>query len=221
MELNFQNFYAFEFTLGIIAVIGGFYFLQISLFFIISILSGSVLVLDAVLRWNKSQRNKEDLQELELDRINTKLDFDIKEVIAEKDIDWYPDDIKNGMPIAFNEMYIATYKIELIVYNPSVVKDVIKNIEVEIINQNKKADTKIPLIEDVNRMPVSIEPRTHKKLIFQRRVEEMEGNKGDRLKITLSNIDNKKTRKEYEIKHYYIVGDLKDIYDAQKANRND
>lgn len=211
MKLSFQNFYAFEFTLGFLAVTSGFYLLQFSLFFALLILGGCIFVFDSVTRWDKSQRNKESIEKLELDRINTELDFDIKEVTAEKDIDWYPDDVVNGQPVGFNEVYTTTYKIELIVYNSCVIENVIRNIEVEIPNQKKKANIKITSIEDINRIPISIAPRTHKKLVFHAGVNEMNGKKGDILKITLTSMDNKKTHKEYEIKYYNTGSNLRDI----------
>ena len=59
MELSFQNFYAFEFTLGLVTIISGFYLFSLSLYFIIMVVVGWYLIFDSVIRWNKSQRKKE------------------------------------------------------------------------------------------------------------------------------------------------------------------
>lgn len=208
MELSFQNFYAFEFTLGFLGMMSGFYLLQFSLFFILLSLMSCIFIFDSFTRWNKSQKKKENLETLELERMNATLDFDIKEINAEKDVDWYPDEVINGEPIGFNEISTTEYKIELIVYNPCVIENVIKDIEVEVINQKKKADRKIISSEDINRVPISINPRAHKKLIFHVGVKEMSGKKEDKLKITLTSIDNKKISKEYKIKYYNLGPNL-------------
>ncbi len=198
MKLNFENFYAFEFTLGFLGVITGFYLLNVSLLFTLLILGSSFLILNSVMRWNKSQKNKEKLE-------NIILDFDIKDIRAERDIDWYPDDIIDGQPIGFNTEYTAEYKITLNVYNPCIVENVIRKINVSVINKKKKknCNKNITSNEDVNRIPVPIIPRNHKNLVFSVSVDDWYGEIGDNIEITLISIDNKKITKRRKIDYYY------------------
>jgi len=211
MRLSFQNFYAFEFTLGFLGVISGLYALQFSLFFILLIFLSGFMIFNSVVRWNKSQETKESLEELNLERNKSEIDFDIEEVTAENDVDWYPDEVINGKPVGFNEIDTVTYKIKLNAYNPCVIENVIRNIDIEVVNREKKANMKTSS-EDINRIPVSIEPRTHKKLVFYASVEEMKGKKGDKLRITLTSMDNKKVKKDYEIKHYSMGSNLRNRF---------
>jgi len=212
MKISFQNFYAFEFTIGLTGIMAGFYFLQYSLFFILLIIGSCGFVFNSITRWNKSQRNKETLEGLEVERQNAHLDFDITKIESETDIDWYPDDVVNGEPVGFNEMYTVTYIIKLVVYNSCIIENVIRNIEVTVKNRNKDVDTKnCSSSKDKNKFPVSILPRKYLNVEFLAFANDIKGNKGDILQITVISIDGKKTSKEYEIKYYQLGETLREV----------
>jgi hypothetical protein len=210
--MDFKNFYSFEFTIGIIGIVAGARLYDIHIFFILISLIGTLLVFNSSLRWNRSQKNKETIEKLEIERKNAVLDFDIKDIRAERDLDWYPDDVIDGKPIGFNEMFVVLYEIELIVYNPSVVENIVRDIDVYIINHKKKTNKKVSSISDLNKPPQSIESRKHKKIVFNVSADEIKGTKGDKLRITLTSIDNKKVNKDWEIKYYYDGGNYRDVF---------
>lgn len=124
------------------------------------------MIFDSIKRWNNFQKNKEDIGRLKLNQINSELDFDIVEVSAERDIDWEPTEILNGEPVDFVEVPFVRYKVKLVVYNPCIIENVIRSVDIEVINRNKKENTKINSSEDKNSVPTSIPARTHKELIF-------------------------------------------------------
>ena len=194
-------------------MLAGLYLLKYSPLLILLTFGSLFFIFYTERRWNKSQKNKENLEQLELERINATLDFDITRVDAENDIYWYPDDIINDEPIGFNESYTTQFRIELVVYNPCVIENVIRNIEVYVVNKKKNAQTgNISSIHDLNTFPVSIPARKHLKVVFYADVDGMQSGKGDKLRITIISMDNKKTEKEYELKYFSLGPALQDRF---------
>lgn len=177
MNLNFTNWYTFELTFGIFSIISGFYWLKIHILFIILIICGIIATFDAIRRWDSSQRTKDRLDKLDLERKEAILNFEIKDVEAERDIDWYPDDVVNGEPIGYNEEPVTSYKISLMVYNPCSIENIVKGIEVSIPNRKKVADRVISSISDINGIPLTIAPRSYQPIVFNRGVSNMDGKK--------------------------------------------
>ena len=145
-----------------------------------------------------------------LERAEAKLDFDIEEVTAESNIDWEPENIVNGEPVDFQEVPNVSYKIKLNVYNPCIIENIVRSIEVNLINRKENVPIKLISSEDINRVPTPIAPRTYKCLIFHASFNEVIGKVGDKLKIILTSMDNKSTEKIYEVKHYNLGNNLVD-----------
>ncbi|MCK4650035.1 hypothetical protein KAT36_02275 [Candidatus Pacearchaeota archaeon] len=196
-QLSFQNFYVFEITLGILSILAGFsYGTQISPYFLLLSLLGGGVVFDGIKRWYEVQKNKEILEGLDLD-------FDIKRIDAEADLEFIPEDIVDGQPVGeWHTEHNVKYKIEINVFNPSTIENVVRDIRVEFKKNKRISDIGIKSSEDLNRFPISLKGRTHERIIFHTGFSNTLGKKGDKLKITLVTIDNKKISKDIKISHY-------------------
>jgi hypothetical protein len=152
----FQNYYVFEGIMGLFTLYAGIQLFESmivpSIFFV---LGGFSLMVDAIFRWNKLQKNKEAINESEAESKNLILDFDIRSITCENEIEYVPDDFnEEGYPIDFKEENVAFFKIELLVCNPNgSMKNLIRKIEAFAAEGKSKKSLNI----DFN--PVQILPR--------------------------------------------------------------
>ena len=208
MKLEYQNFYAFEFTLGLIGVISGIYLLQQNHWFLILIIGSFILIYNGITRWNKSQTNKDKITQLELEGQDAKLDFDIQTIYGENDIDFEPEgfDIQ-GQPEGVNTYNIVEIKTIIQVYNPCLIDNIVRSVEVSI---NRKSTHKI--MEIINFSPVKIKPRDHEIITFSSWCRDFQGKKNDKIIITIKTMDKKKVKKEKMI-NYYAIGSNRKEYE--------
>jgi len=214
--INYQNYYAFQITIGILAVVNGLILIifkqgfGLKLTGVLILIIGGIFIVDSVARWNKSQIRKEKIEEFELEAKDYKIDFDILGVESEREMNWEPEKFVNGKPIGFEEFPEVNFKIEIDVFNKNFVDNIVRNIDIELIHKGKtyKSDVKVTSSNDLNKIPVTVIQRSYKKLVFHESFRYMDGTNGDILKITLVSLDNKRVTKEHKILRYKLGPNL-------------
>lgn len=215
IEINSKNFYAFEIGLSIfILVCGAFYNFNNNLFTALIVIFLSLfLIFHGTYNWSRKQLIEDKLSELKLQMQNAILDFDIKDVIAENDIEYLPEDYdEKGRPIGVEVHEFASYKIVLDIYNNTLIENMARHIDAEIIK--KKVKLKFDRIE-VN-LPIKIAQREHVPLIFKATKFGYQGESKDKIKVILKTMDNKVIEKTFEIKTYSLGPELTEVMEIKK-----
>lgn len=202
MDLNFQNFYAFEFTLGITGITSGLYLLQRNYWSSILIIVSFIVIFDSIKRWNKSQINKEKITQLTLNRQDAKLDFDIQSIDGEIDDDFEPAGFdEQGQPEGINVFPVTEIKTTIQVYNPSLIDNIVRSVEIDI---NRRSTHK--KMEIKNFSPVKIGPRDHAIITFSSYCRDFTGKRDDKIIIIIKTMDETEVKKETKI-NYFVTGE--------------
>lgn len=208
MQLNFQNLYALVISVGIASLVyGGSLFNSNLISALILTIIGGFLTFYGFNGWYKKQKNEEKLVELEVGRKNATLDFDVKEIDGENDVDYQPDDFDEaGQPINFKHYNIVELKIKLMVFNPCEIKNIVRDIEVSI-EQNKKS-TKL---KKDDFLPIKIDPGEYVPINVKLYQFDFCGKVNDKITVKIFTIDNKEVTKEKIIKYYSKGRELKEL----------
>lgn len=207
MELNFQNLYVLEVSIGLASLAyGGSLFNSNWISALILIIVGCFLTFYGITNWTRKQRNEEKLVELEVESKNPRLDLEIKDIDGENDIDYEPTEFDDaGQPQSWGAISTVSIKIKLEVYNPSDVKNIVKDVQVFIERDNKST-----ILKKDSFSPIRIEPKEFMPFEIKFFKRDFGGKKNDKIIVKILPMSGKDVPKERIISDYSKGDELKE-----------
>lgn len=204
--IDTRNFYAFIVVLGISILVTSSTVYKFGDNIIVAIITTSfcsILILYGIYNWSKMQNKEQRILDLEIQRKDATLDFDIRDIEAWNDLDWIPEGIsldEKGQPTAddFEPHEYSTYTIKIDVFNNCLINNWVRDISVDIIAGEK--DIKCDEIKA--NLPIEILERNHSPLTIDAKKYDYNGRDKDVVKVILKTMDNKVVEKTFEIKKY-------------------